>query len=163
MQQDWEPSVEAEHSEEPASGAAPSTVAPGTLPDWFTAGSYTFAPDNSKKMPIVLDEADLAERFIRGSGPGGQAINKLATNVELTHKPTGLRITSQPTRSREQNRLAARRTLSQRLEWLIKKDWAPTSPAASRALAPSVIQSKWDKERRRKQNKKKKQRRRAAS
>lgn len=112
-------------------------------------------------MPIVLDENDITERFIRGSGPGGQAINKLATNVELTHIPTGTRITCQPTRSREQNRVAARRTLSQRLEWLIKKDWARTSPSAPRAFAPSVIQSKWDKERRRKQNKKKKQRRRA--
>lgn len=111
-------------------------------------------------MPIVLDESDLTERFIRGSGPGGQAINKLATNVDLLHTPTGTRLTCQATRSREQNRVIARRTLSQRLEWLIKKDWAPTAPSSSRAMAPSVLQSKWDKERAKKRNKKKKQRRR---
>ena len=149
----------AEHGDGAASGAR---VAPGTVPEWFARGAYAFAPDNSQKMPVVLDECDLEERFIRGSGPGGQAINKLATNVELVHKPTGVRITSQPTRSREQNRVAARRTLSQRLEWLIKKDWAPTPRGASRALAPSVLSSRWDKARRRKANKKKKQRRRAA-
>ncbi|WFC97075.1 hypothetical protein MBRA1_003740 [Malassezia brasiliensis] len=149
----------AEAAERPPRAAR---VAPGTVPAWFARGAYAFAPDNSKKMPIVLDERDLEERFIRGSGPGGQAINKLATNVELVHTPTGVRITSQPTRSREQNRVAARRTLSQRLEWLIKKDWAPTPRAASRALAPSVLASQWDKARRRKANKKKKQRRRAA-
>lgn len=142
--------------------ASPSTVPPGTLPPWFTEGAYEFAPDGSKKMPVVLDESHLTERFIRGSGPGGQAINKLATNVELIHIPTTVRITCQATRSREQNRVIARRLLSQRLEWLVKKDWARTPQSASRALAPSVLQSKWDKERRKKQNKKKKQRRRAS-
>lgn len=152
----------AEGAEQAEREASAAYVAPGTVPEWFSRGAYAFAPDNSKKMPVVLDERDLEERFIRGSGPGGQAINKLATNVELVHTPTGIRITSQPTRSREQNRVAARRTLSQRLEWLIKKDWAPTPRGASRALAPSVLASQWDKARRRKANKKKKQRRRAA-
>lgn len=32
---------------------------------------------------IVLDERDLDERFVRGSGPGGQNVNKVATAVEL--------------------------------------------------------------------------------
>ena len=57
----------------------------GTVPAWFSAGHYAFATDGSKKRPIILDERDLQERFIRGSGPGGQAINKLSTNVELVH------------------------------------------------------------------------------
>ncbi|WFD35135.1 hypothetical protein MCUN1_001984 [Malassezia cuniculi] len=130
-------------------------------PEWFAQGSYRFSPDGSKKMPLILDERHIQERFIRGSGPGGQAINKLSTNVELIHTPTGLRITCQATRSRQQNREFARRILSQKLEHLLKQTWHAGDDAPVRARSPSVLQSRWDKERKRKQNKKKKQRRRA--
>ena len=32
---------------------------------------------------LAIDERDLDERFVRGSGPGGQNVNKVATAVEL--------------------------------------------------------------------------------
>ncbi|WFD07472.1 hypothetical protein MVES1_002838 [Malassezia vespertilionis] len=137
------------------------TVPAGTFPPWFT-DAYSFARDGSKKMPITLCETDLQERFIRGSGPGGQAINKLATNVELVHLPTGTRITCQATRSRPQNREIARRLMSQKLEYLIKKDWAFFG-AGNAMYSPSVLQSKWDKARRKKRNRQKKQRRRTVN
>jgi ribosome-associated protein len=33
--------------------------------------------------PILIDESELEERFIRASGPGGQNVNKVATAVQL--------------------------------------------------------------------------------
>lgn len=32
---------------------------------------------------LLVDEADLEERFVRASGPGGQNVNKLSSAVEL--------------------------------------------------------------------------------
>lgn len=37
-----------------------------------------------------LKEEDLDEQFVRGSGPGGQAVNKTNNCVVLVHKPTGI-------------------------------------------------------------------------
>jgi protein subunit release factor B len=36
-----------------------------------------------------LKEEELDEQFIKGSGPGGQAVNKTNNCVLLLHKPTG--------------------------------------------------------------------------
>lgn len=38
----------------------------------------------------VLNEDDLEEQFVRGSGPGGQATNKTSNCVVLKHIPTGI-------------------------------------------------------------------------
>ena len=75
-----------------------------------------------------LKESDLEESFVRGrfpletvvppthhkdpgSGPGGQSINKTNNNVQLLHKPTGIQVKCQETRSLQQNRKIARKIL----------------------------------------------------
>ncbi len=67
-----------------------------------------------EKLGILED--DLTERFIRGSGHGGQKINKTSSCVYLQHVPTGQEIKCQAQRSREMNRFLARRELCDRIE-----------------------------------------------
>lgn len=59
---------------------------------------------------------DLLEKFVRGSGAGGQKINKTSSCVFLKHLPTGVCIKCQMDRSREMNRFLARRELCDQLE-----------------------------------------------
>lgn len=65
---------------------------------------------------LHLYESDLVEKFILGSGSGGQKINKTSSCVYLKHIPSGIEIKCQQTRSRDLNRLYARRELCERLE-----------------------------------------------
>ncbi len=65
---------------------------------------------------LGIVEADLVEKFILGSGSGGQKINKTSSCVYLKHEPTGIEIKCQANRSREQNRYQARRELCDKLD-----------------------------------------------
>ena len=66
-----------------------------------------------------LREEDLIEKFILGSGKGGQKINKTASCVYLKHIPSGIEVKCQEERSRDLNRLLARRLLCSKLEELL--------------------------------------------
>lgn len=61
-------------------------------------------------------ESDLAESFVRASGPGGQHVNKTATAVQLVHLPTGISVRCSSERSQAQNRAEARRLLLDKIE-----------------------------------------------
>lgn len=63
-----------------------------------------------------IDESEIEETFVRGSGPGGQSINKTNISVSLFHKPTGIRVQCHQTRSREWNRSLARKILRERVD-----------------------------------------------
>ena len=63
----------------------------------------------------ILDE-DLVEKFIRGSGHGGQKINKTSSCVYLKHEPSGIEIKCQQDRSQAMNRYHARMELCEQLE-----------------------------------------------
>lgn len=60
--------------------------------------------------------ADVEEVFVRGSGPGGQKINKTASTVVLRHRPTGVEVRCQRERSQAANRLHAWDELCEKLE-----------------------------------------------
>ncbi|XP_006621445.1 probable peptide chain release factor C12orf65, mitochondrial [Apis dorsata] len=66
-----------------------------------------------------LEESDLQEQFVKGSGPGGQATNKTSNAIVLKHKPTGLVVKCHETRSLDQNRKIARKILLTRLDNLV--------------------------------------------
>ena len=65
---------------------------------------------------LGVREAVLVEKFILGSGKGGQKLNKTASCVYLRHLPSGIEVKCQRSRSRELNRFLARRELCDRLE-----------------------------------------------
>ncbi|OWZ01591.1 hypothetical protein PHMEG_00026989 [Phytophthora megakarya] len=69
-----------------------------------------------QRTEVQLKESDLTESFVKGSGKGGQKINKVRNCVLLTHLPTGLQVQCQKTRSLDGNRRAARKLLLQKLD-----------------------------------------------
>lgn len=67
---------------------------------------------------LGIKEEDLVEKFVLGSGSGGQKINKTSSCVYLKHLPDGIEVKCQQGRSREANRFYARRLLVEKLEKL---------------------------------------------
>jgi protein subunit release factor B len=65
---------------------------------------------------MELRESDLEESFARSGGPGGQNVNKVSTAVTLRHRPSGLAVTVQDSRSQAMNRKLARERLLELIE-----------------------------------------------
>jgi protein subunit release factor B len=64
-----------------------------------------------RRLGLRPDEFE--EVFSRSSGPGGQHVNKVSTAVTLVHRPSGISVTVQETRSQYRNRqLAINRLIS---------------------------------------------------
>ena len=70
----------------------------------------------ARMLSLGITEDTLLEKFIQGSGSGGQKINKTASCVYLKHSTSGIEVKCQQQRSRELNRYIARRELCERLE-----------------------------------------------
>jgi len=71
---------------------------------------------NTRLQAMGVRDKDLREEFIKGSGSGGQKINKTSSCVQLTYLKTGFVVKCQQSRSREQNRFFARRLLLEKIE-----------------------------------------------
>jgi protein subunit release factor B len=100
-------------------------------------------------FPEILDSAlrqrlhalgvrpeDVEERFVRGTGAGGQKINKTSSTVWLRHGPTGVEARCQDGRSQSDNRLQAWTQLGAKL-------------AGRRAAASAQVRSERQAQRRR--------------
>lgn len=74
------------------------------------------------KVKVVLKDEDLHEKYTKGSGPGGQKINKRSIRVVLTHIPSGVSVKCQDFRDLTTNRKHARTLLRDKLDLLINGD-----------------------------------------
>ena len=80
-------------------------------------------PEKQKALALKMEEleifeSDLVEKFILGSGKGGQKVNKSSTCVYLKHLPSGLQVKCQKGRSQDLNRYYARQELCEKLSAL---------------------------------------------
>lgn len=65
---------------------------------------------------LGVRDVDLEESFARSGGPGGQNVNKVSTAVTLSHRPSGVSVTVQDSRSQARNRKLARERLLDAIE-----------------------------------------------
>src|SRR6185503_18785881 len=61
-----------------------------------------------EETTLQIPEKDLdIVPFVRASGPGGQNVNKVATAIRVTHKPTGIQVVASTYRDQPQNKRQA--------------------------------------------------------
>jgi len=73
-----------------------------------------------KAFELKIFANDIEEKFIRGSGHGGQKVNKTSSTVWLKHVPTGVEVKCQSHREQSKNRIEAYKLLIYKID-AIKK------------------------------------------
>ncbi|XP_063233102.1 mitochondrial translation release factor in rescue [Bacillus rossius redtenbacheri] len=95
---------------------------------WLAASESSRALSSRAKHTLdysrvpKVNEEDLEEKFVRGSGPGGQAVNKTNNCVVLMHKPSGVVVKCHQSRCQDENRRLAHDLLVARLDRLQNGD-----------------------------------------
>lgn len=95
---------------------------------------------------LGIKDEDLIEKFILGSGSGGQKINKTSSCVYLKHCPSEIEVKCQKSRSQEMNRFIARRELCDKLDEKINKKKSDRQQAAEKIRRQKKRRSRKSKE-----------------
>ncbi len=73
-----------------------------------------------KAVDLKINPSDISEQFVKGTGKGGQKVNKTSSTVYLQHLPTRTEVRCQKYREQSKNRIAAYKLLIDKIELLQK-------------------------------------------
>jgi peptide chain release factor 1 len=108
----------------------PATEAQGRI---HTSTATVAALPEPEEVEVRIDWAkDVTEHLTTAQGPGGQNVNKVTTACHLVHKPTGIEVRMQESKSLQQNRDKAKRLLMARVYELERQKQHAERSAARR-------------------------------